>query len=123
MRTRRVVVADDPNRQNPHADDRMLPHSDDGVLHIEHQITDLNAWLQTFAKFAPAREQAGVTAARVFQPDDDPKYIVVNLTFETAEAATNFRTFLREMVWKSPDTSPALVGQPRAVVLNEVPTG
>jgi hypothetical protein len=92
------------------------------VLHIEHQISDLEIWLQAFAKFAPAREQAGVIATRIFQPDDDPKYIVVHLTFETAEAATNFRGFLREVVWKSPEASPALVGQPRAVVLNEVPS-
>lgn len=90
------------------------------VLHIEHQISDLDTWLQAFAKFASARQQAGVTATQIFQPDDDANYIVVNLTFETAEGAMNFRTFLREAVWKSPEASPALVGQPRAVVLNEV---
>jgi hypothetical protein len=92
------------------------------VLHIEHQISDLPTWLQAFGRFAPARQQAGVTAEQIFQPDDDPNYIVVNLQFETAEAATKFRTFLREVIWQSPEASPALVGQPRAVVLNEVPT-
>jgi hypothetical protein len=90
------------------------------VLHIEHQISDLKTWLQAFAKFAPAREQAGVTAAHVFQHHDDRDYIFVNLQFETAEAATKFRTFLQEVVWQSPEASPALVGQPRAVVLDEV---
>jgi hypothetical protein len=93
------------------------------VLRVEHPITDLETWLQAFAKFAPAREQAGVTAAQVFQPDDDPKYIVVNLTFETADAAANFRTFLREVVWASPEASPALAGEPKAVILHEVHTG
>ena len=92
------------------------------VLHIEHQISDLNTWLEAFAKFAPAREQAGVTAQHIFQPVDDPNYIVVQLTFETAEAATNFGTFLQNVVWKTPEASPALVGQPKAIVLTEVPT-
>jgi len=91
------------------------------VLHIEHQISDLNTWLEAFAKFAPAREQAGVTAQHIFQPVDDPKYIVVQLVFETAEAATNFGNFLRDVVWTSPEASPALAGQPKVVVLTEVP--
>jgi quinol monooxygenase YgiN len=92
------------------------------ILHIEHAITDLDTWLETFRKFAPAREQAGVIQAQVFQPDDDPHYIVVNLRFESATAAANFRTFLTERVWASPDASPALVGAPTARVLTEVPT-
>jgi hypothetical protein len=81
------------------------------ILHIEHEISDL---------FAPAREQAGVRQAEVFQPSDDPHYIVVNLRFESIDAASNFRTFLHDVVWKSPETSPALVGAPTARVLTEV---
>jgi hypothetical protein len=90
------------------------------ILHIEHAISDLSTWLETFTRFAPAREQAGVQNAAIYQPADDPHYIVVNLTFETVEAASNFRTFLQEVVWKSPENSPALVGAPTARVLTEV---
>jgi hypothetical protein len=90
------------------------------ILHIEHEISDLATWLETFRRFAPAREQAGVQQAEVYQPSDDPHYIVVNLRFETVDAASNFRKFLTEKVWASPDTSPALVGAPRARVLTEV---
>jgi hypothetical protein len=90
------------------------------ILHIEHAISDLSVWLETFQRFAPAREQAGVQKAEVFQPADGPHYIVVNLRFETVDAAANFRTFLTERVWSSPDTSPALVGAPSARVLTEV---
>jgi hypothetical protein len=90
------------------------------ILHIEHEITDLSTWLETFKRFAPARDQAGVTQAEVFQPADDPHYIVVNLRFETVDAATNFRTFLTDVVWASPETSPALAGAPTAQVLTEV---
>ena len=90
------------------------------ILHIEHEISDLATWLETFKRFAPAREQAGVQQAEVFQPADDPNYIVVNLRFESADAAGNFRKFLIDVVWASPDTSPALVGAPTARVLTEV---
>jgi hypothetical protein len=90
------------------------------ILHIEHEISDLSTWLETFKRFAPAREQAGVQQAEVFQPSDDPNYIVVNLRFESVDAASNFQTFLTDVVWSSPETSPALVGAPTARVLTEV---
>jgi hypothetical protein len=90
------------------------------ILHIEHEISDLTTWLETFKRFAPAREQAGVQQAEVFQPADDPNYIVVNLRFESADAAANFRTFLTDVIWASPENSPALAGVPTARVLTEV---
>jgi heme-degrading monooxygenase HmoA len=90
------------------------------ILHIEHGISDLTTWLEAFNRFAQAREQAGVQQTEVFQPSDDPNCIVVNLRFESADAATNFRKFLTDVVWKSPEASPALVGAPMARVLTEV---
>lgn len=90
------------------------------VLHIEHEISDLQTWLETFRRFAPARAQAGVTAAEVYQPTDESHYIVVNLHFADTAAAAAFRTFLTEQVWSSRESSPALVGTPQARVLAEV---
>jgi hypothetical protein len=90
------------------------------ILHIEHQISDLTTWLDAFNRFAPAREQAGVQQAEVFQPSDDPHYIVVNLRFESVDAASNFGKFLADVVWASPEASPGLVGAPSARVLTEV---
>ncbi|OBA85715.1 hypothetical protein A5662_03965 [Mycobacteriaceae bacterium 1482268.1] len=90
------------------------------VLHIEHEISELAVWLDTFKRFAPAREQAGVTRAEVYQPSDDPNYIVVNLSFETVDAATKFREFLINQIWAAPESAPALVGLPTARVLEEV---
>lgn len=90
------------------------------TLHIEHQISDIDTWLQAFSTFAPARKQAGVSETHVWQPDDDPHYVVIHLRFPTASAVSDFRTFLREHVWSTPEASPALVGTPTALVLNEV---
>jgi hypothetical protein len=91
------------------------------LLHIEHRIGDLDTWLRDFASRAPAREQARVTEVHVLQAEDDPQYIVELLSFDTADAANNYRTFLREQVWAS--SSPGLAGHPHSVILHEVETG
>lgn len=90
------------------------------VLHIEHEISDLAVWLDAFNKVAPARAAAGVTRTEVYQPDDDPNYVVINLSFENIDAASKFREFLINQIWSSPNSAPALVGPPTARVLSEV---
>ena len=91
------------------------------ALHIEHPISDLGTWLGAFNQFADARREAGVTAQRIHQPVDDDRYIVVQLDFDTIQAADQFKSFLESVVWKSPDLSPGLAGTPRARLLREVP--
>lgn len=92
------------------------------TLHIEHPITDLGTWLTAFDGFAAARRDAGVVSQQIRQPVDDDKYILVDLEFETVEAASTFKGFLETVVWKSPDLSPGLAGTPRARVLALVPS-
>ncbi len=87
------------------------------TLHIEHPITDFETWTTAFDRFSGARRDAGVRAHRVLRPVDDPCYVVVDLEFDTDEAAHAFGTFLRTVIWAGPDNSPALAGEPRAVVL------
>jgi hypothetical protein len=87
------------------------------TLHIEHAITDLPTWRAAFDRFASAREGAGVTASRIFQPVDDPKYLIVQLDFPSAEAAAQFRGFLEANVWSTPANSPGLAGSPVARIL------
>jgi hypothetical protein len=89
------------------------------ILHIEHQIADLGTWLRDFASRAPVRKQAGITEAHVLQAEDDPQHIVDLLFFE-ADAANNYRTFMREQVWSS--SSPGLAGHPGAIILKEPET-
>lgn len=89
------------------------------TVHIEHPISDLGTWFEGFHLLAGARRQAGVTAQRVFQPVDDDKYILVQLDFDTVDAAERFKSFLESVVWRSEDLAPALAGTPRARVLRE----
>ena len=91
------------------------------ILHIEHPITDFETWASAFERFSDARRDAGVRAHRVLRPADDPCYVVVDLEFDTDEAAVAFREFLQDVVWAVPDNAPALAGDPRAVVLRVEP--
>lgn len=89
------------------------------TLHIEHPISDLDTWLGAFNQFAEARRDAGVTAERIHQPVDDDRYIVVQLDFDSIDAAEQFKSFLESVVWQSRELSPGLAGAPMARVLRE----
>lgn len=91
-------------------------------LHIEHAITDLATWLDAFNGFEQARRDAGVLAQEVHQPIDDDRYIVVDLDFADAEAANGFKDFLEQVIWKTPEMSPGLVGAPRCRLVEKVQT-
>ena len=91
------------------------------TLHIEHPITDLNAWLAAFDRFAEARAKAGVQAQRIQHPVDDPNYIIIDLDFPTTDAAQRFLAFLNSKVWSSTDNAPALAGTPQTTLLQNVP--
>lgn len=87
------------------------------TLHIEHAITDYATWKTAFDRFAERRTAAGVTGQRIHQPVDDPRYVVLQFDFGSAQQATAFRGFLESQVWSTPANSPGLAGSPRAVVL------
>ena len=87
------------------------------TLHIEHPITDFDTWVAAFDRFAEARSRAGVRSQQVQRPVDDPAYVVVDLEFDTTEAAEAFLTFLTSTVWARPESSPALAGTPRTTIL------
>jgi hypothetical protein len=90
------------------------------TLLIQHPVTDFAVWRAAFDRFAAARREAGVRGQRVHRPVDDPRYVVVELDFDTAAGAEAFRTFLRSRVWADPNASPGLAGGPRADVLEPV---
>lgn len=87
------------------------------ILHIEHPITDFETWAAAFDRFSNARREAGVRSHRVLRPVDDPCYVMVDLEFDTDDAAYAFRHFLQTVVWATPENAPALAGDPQAVML------
>lgn len=93
------------------------------TLHIEHPISDFETWSAAFNRFADARRQAGVRAHRVLRPVDDPKYVLVDLEFDTTAAAETFLHFLTATVWATPANSPGLAGTPHTRILTAAATG
>jgi hypothetical protein len=91
------------------------------TLHIEHPITDFDAWSSAFLRFADARRSAGVRNHRVRRPIDDPRYVVIDLEFDTPEQARSFLQFLQTKVWGDRASSPALAGEPQTMLLETAP--
>lgn len=87
------------------------------TLHIEHAISDFDAWSAAFARFADVRTKFGVRAQRVQHQVDDPNYIVIDLDFDTPGDASRFLGFLQTKVWASAENAPALVGAPHTKIL------
>ena len=87
------------------------------TLHIEHAVTDFGTWNAAFERFAEIRQQSGVRQQRVQQPVDDPRYVVIDLDFDTLGEAERFLGFLRANVWSSGSNAPALAGEPQARIL------
>lgn len=87
------------------------------TLRIEHSVTDYALWKQAFDRFAGLRESAGVRGHLVRRPVDDPAHVVVDLDFDTAEAASRFLDILRTRIWSTPSNSPALAGDPVTQIL------
>lgn len=90
------------------------------TLRIEHAISDFTTWKGAFDRFASIRQRAGVRRHRIFQPVDDPAYVMLHLDFDEVSAAEAFLAILRRDVWGSSDASPALVGSPQARIIETV---
>lgn len=92
------------------------------TLHIQHPITDFGTWEQAFNRFAEARRSAGVRACRIQRPVDDPRFVVIDLDFDSTDEAQSFLGFLNTRVWTNPGSSPGLAGTPEAMILEPVAT-
>jgi hypothetical protein len=90
------------------------------TLHIEHPISDLDAWSAAFRRLQSVRSRAGVREHRIQRPLDDPRYVVIDLDFDSTLEAEQFLNFLQTQVWASPDRAPALAGTPQTRILELV---
>jgi hypothetical protein len=87
------------------------------TLHIQHAITDFDAWASAFDRFAEVRRNAGVRTQRIQRPVDDAKFVVIDLDFDSTGEAQSFRSFLMTTVWTNPENSPGLAGIPVTMIL------
>jgi hypothetical protein len=87
------------------------------TLHIQHPITEFDTWTSAFNRFADARRKAGVRAQRVQRPVDNPRFVVIDLDFDSTGEAQSFLGFLTTQVWPNPENSPGLDGIPETMIL------
>jgi hypothetical protein len=92
------------------------------TLRIEHPIHDYDTWKTAFDSFAGARAKAGVRNFAIRQPLDDPKYLMLDLEFDTPARAQAFAEFLEQHIWSSPTSSPALAGPAQTRILGLMPS-
>jgi hypothetical protein len=90
------------------------------TLHIQHPVTDLDTWTSAFNRFADARRKAGVRAQRIQRPVDNPKFVVIDLDFDSTGEAQSFQGFLTTQVWANPENSPGLAGTPETMILERM---
>jgi hypothetical protein len=77
------------------------------TLKIEHAIRDFETWKGAFDRDPVGRKAAGVRRHRVFRPLEDPRFVIIDLDFDTADAARTFLAALQK-VWQRPELSPGL---------------
>lgn len=90
------------------------------TLNIRHPVTDFDLWSSAFDRFATVRRDAGVVGERVQRPVDDPRFVVIDLEFETIDRAQAFLRFLATEVWAVTENAPALAGTPETAILETV---
>ncbi len=89
------------------------------TLQIEHQVSDFDVWKKAFDSDPVRREESGVRRYRVFRPLDDPRYVKIDLDFDSVSKAEAFRAALQNL-WSSGRAAPALVGLPQTRIVEEV---
>jgi hypothetical protein len=89
------------------------------IVRIEHAIRDFDTWKTAFDRDPVRREAGGVRRYRILRPIDDPNYVLVDLEFDDVAKAANFREGLYQL-WRSPEAAPALMGEPRARIVEAV---
>jgi hypothetical protein len=90
------------------------------TLRIEHPVADYNSWKVAFDNDPVDRKGSGVRRYLVFQPVDDPNYVIIDLELDTAEEAGVLLEKLRN-IWKTVEGK--IIFNPKATILKLMVTG
>jgi hypothetical protein len=67
------------------------------ILRIEHQVQNFLGWKKAFESDPIDRKKSGVLGHRIFQPVDDPNYVIIDLEFEGVQQAEDTLVKLRTL--------------------------
>ena len=57
------------------------------TLRIEHKIANYDGWKKAFESDPINRKQSGVKRYRIYRPEDDDKFVIIDLDFDNLEQA------------------------------------
>jgi hypothetical protein len=89
------------------------------VLRIEHPIADFEGWKQAFDSDPAGRVKSGVRRYQILRPLDDPKYVLIDLEFDTVQQAEGLLAAMRT-VWSR--IQGTIMSNPQARIVNVVET-
>ncbi|MBK6770383.1 MAG: hypothetical protein IPG72_15505 [Ardenticatenales bacterium] len=69
------------------------------TVQIEHPVPDYDGWKAAFDRDPAGREVSGVRRYRVYRPVDDPRYVIIELDFDTQPMAEAFVAKMRG-IWQ-----------------------
>lgn len=87
------------------------------TLRIENRVHDYDSWKQAFDKFDALRRDKGVRAYRISHPADEPLHVFIDLDFDSATRAEDFRETLAK-IWRTPQSREQLVDHVEPVVFD-----
>lgn len=90
------------------------------TLQIEHEVRDFATWKEAFDSDPLDRSASGVRSFRISRPLDQEDYVMLEMDFDTQEAAVDFLARLQNDTWKTGVTAPTLVGEPSTRIVETI---
>ncbi len=89
------------------------------VLRIEHPVMDYDAWKEAFDSDPVGRERSHVRRYQIFRPVDDPRYVLIDIEFDTPGEAEALLASM-QAVWDR--VAGTIVSNPQARIVETVET-
>jgi hypothetical protein len=89
------------------------------TLQVEDPVSDFDVWKKAFDADPVRRRDSGVRRYRILRPVDNPRYVKIDLDFDSVDDAEAFRAALQDL-WLSGRAAPALAGTPQTRIVEEV---
>ncbi len=84
-------------------------------LQIEHKIQNFDGWKKAFESDPINRKKSGVRQYKIYQPSDDPNYVIIDLEFDNLKEAENTLAALR-ILWTKVEGK--IMMDPKTRILN-----
>lgn len=88
------------------------------ILHIEHPVSNFDAWKKAFDSDPVGRAKSGVNRYQISRAVNDPNYVVIDLEFDNITQAEGLLAGMR-IVWGRVEGA-GLIGSPRVRMLEPV---